>query len=133
MTVYMNIGGRSAVETAISALKERLETDPCFNLSSLPNEFDHSGDLCEFLVFLLGGAPIYNGRPAADLLSPICGCEDSYERFVDHLVAVFFGPQGFYEGEETLRTMMGRLRPCILAKPATPVLAYSVEDELMRA
>lgn len=134
MTLYMKIGGRTAIENALPALREALEADPCFDLPSSCAEFEQSGDLCEFLVFLFGGSPVYDGKPAASLLSPLCSCEDAYERFVDHLVAVFFGPSGNFEGEEGLRTTMSRLRPRVLSpKPVPPVLVYSIENELMHA
>ncbi|MDN3719579.1 hypothetical protein QW131_11205 [Roseibium salinum] len=49
-----------------------------------------SDDLSEFLIFLCGGAPFYDGEPVSRLLSPLCSSADTYQRFVDHLVAVLF-------------------------------------------
>ncbi len=134
MTLYMKIGGRSAVSGAMSSLRERLDADPLFELSAFRTDFDRSSDLCEFLVFLFGGAPFYDGKPVSDLLSPLCRCADAYERFVDHLEAVFFGSAGATEDKDDLRAIMANLRPRVLApKPAAPVLVYSVENEMMRA
>ncbi|WP_428524836.1 Clp protease ClpP [Roseibium sp.] len=134
MTLYMKIGGRKAVLAAVPALKERLDADPCFDLSALRGEFDTSGDLCEFLVFLFGGAPFYDGKPVTDLLSPLCDCDDVYGRFVDHLVAVLLRNALSEENEAELRSLMERLRPHVLApRPTAPVLVYSVDSDQLRA
>ena len=57
MTLYMTLGGRRTIIRAMPELRARLEQDPCFDLSGFHQEFDISGDFCEFLAFLLGGAP----------------------------------------------------------------------------
>lgn len=134
MTLYMKIGGRKAVEKAMPSLNARLEADPCFDLAAFGAEFSPSGDLCEFLVFLFGGAPYYDGKPVSDLLAPLCTCTDAYQRFVDHLVVVFNKSSTPVEDEHELRRLMGRLRPSVLApKPSAPILVYSVETGMMRA
>jgi hypothetical protein len=134
MTLYMKIGGRKAVLAAIPPLKNRLESDPCFDLAPLRGEFDASGDFCEFLVFLFGGSPFYDGKPVTDLLSPLCDCDDVYGRFVDHLVAVLLHDDLNEESEAELRSLMERLRPHVLApRPTAPVLVYSVDNDQLRA
>ncbi len=90
MTLYLKLGGRTAIMRAMPRLKARLEQDPCFDVTSFLPEFEHSDDLTEFLIFLAGGAPFYDGKPVCELLAPICTCNNIYERFVDHLVAVIF-------------------------------------------
>jgi truncated hemoglobin YjbI len=130
MTLYMKLGGRKAVMRAMPRLQARLEQDPCFDLAGFRQEFERSDDLAEFLVFLFGGAPFYDGKPVSALLSPICTCEDVYERFVDHLVAVFFGSRSLAADETDLRELMQRLRPRVLEpKPVAPVLVYSVDPD----
>lgn len=134
MTLYMKLGGRQAIMQAMPRLQARLEEDPCFDLSRFRPEFEQSDDLSEFLVFLFGGAPFYDGKPVCTLLSPLCTSADAYERFVDHMVAVFVGDTDVPAYEMDLRQLMNRLRPRVLSpKPAAPVLVYSVEPEIMSA
>ncbi|GAA0771798.1 Clp protease ClpP [Roseibium denhamense] len=134
MTLYLSLGGRGAIEQAMPRLKQQLKDDSCFDLSAFDKTFGGSDDLCEFLIFLLGGAPFYEGKPICDLLSPLCTCDDAYERFCDHLLSVF-GP-GTLSGAEvsSFRAILEELRPRILdPKPVKPVLVYSIEPERMRA
>ncbi|QFS99574.1 hypothetical protein FIV06_19240 [Labrenzia sp. THAF191b] len=130
MTLYMKLGGRTAIMRAMPRLKARLEQDPCFDVTNFLPEFEHSDDLTEFLIFLAGGAPFYDGKPVCELLAPICTCNNIYERFVDHLVAVIFDGAPAPGDEEHLRELMSRLRPHVLnPKPVAPVMVYSVEPE----
>ncbi|MHA7772462.1 globin family protein [Roseibium sp. M-1] len=134
MTLYMKLGGRKAIMRAMPRLQARLEQDPCFDLAGFRQEFERSDDLTEFLTFLFGGAPFYDGKPVSALLSPICTCVDVYERFVDHLVAVFFGGNALAADEADLRALMQRLQPQVLdPKPAAPVLVYSVDPDRLSA
>ena len=133
MTLYMKLGGRRAIMQAMPRLLSRLEQDPCFHLEDIRGEFERSDDLSEFLIFLAGGAPFYDGKPVCELLSPICTCADVYERFVDHLVSVLLvGPRSSASDETDLRNLMGHLRPQVLdPKPVPPELVYSVEPKLL--
>ncbi|PVB60930.1 Clp protease ClpP [Labrenzia sp. 011] len=133
MTLYMKLGGRKAIMQAMPRLRTRLEQDSCFDLSKFRQEFETSDDLCEFLTFLSGGAPFYDGKPVAELLTPVCPSQETYQRFVDHLVAVLF--DGSASGEESvLRDVMERLRPQVLnPKPVAPVLVYSAKRETLSA
>ncbi|MBN9670893.1 Clp protease ClpP [Roseibium aggregatum] len=134
MTLYNKLGGRKAIMQAMPLLQVRLEQDPCFDLTKFRQEFERSDDLTEFLVFLFGGAPFYDGKPVNALLSPICTCADVYDRFVDHLVAVFFDGTAIAAAEEDLRNLMDRLRPQVLCpKPVAPVLVYSLETDMLSA
>ena len=134
MTLYLKLGGRKAIKRAMPRLQARLEQDPCFDLGGFRDEFEHSDDLTEFLIFLSGGAPFYDGKPICDLLSPICTCTDIYERFVDHLVAVMFGGTVSRSDETSFRELMKRLRPQVLdPKPLPPVLVYSIEKDTLSA
>lgn len=134
MTLYMKLGGRKAIMRAMPHLLARLEQDPCFTPRSFRQEFERSDDLSEFLIFLSGGAPFYDGKPISALLSPICTCADIYERFVDHLVNVLIGGRPAAGDEADLRQLMERLRPHVLdPKPVAPVKVYSVEPEMLRA
>lgn len=134
MTLYMKLGGRKAVMQAMPRLKQRLEQDECFDLSGFREEFERSDDLTEFLIFLSGGAPFYDGKPVCELLSPICTCSDLYARFVDHLVGAFFGGKAGTGDETEFRRLLDRLRPQVLSpKPVAPVLVYSVEPETLSA
>ncbi|MBO6894326.1 MAG: Clp protease ClpP [Roseibium sp.] len=133
MTLYMKLGGRQAIMRAMPSLKSRLEQDPCFDLKGFRQEFEHSDDLTEFLIFLSGGAPFYDGKPVSELLSPLCTCEDIYHRFVDHLVAVFFDNHRGESDEKGLRDLMDRLRPQVLnPKPVAPIKVYSVDQDVLR-
>ena len=134
MTLYLKLGGREAVVRAMPRLKARLEQDPCFDITRFREEFEGSDDLTEFLIFLCGGAPFYDGKPVCELLSPICTCSDVYEQFVDHLVIVFFAGNENQCDEAELRQLMETLRPQVLdPKPVDPIMVYSVEQELISA
>lgn len=134
MTLYMKLGGRKAIMEAMPHLLARLETDPCFDLDTYRRQSERSEDLTEFLIFLSGGAPLYDGMSVTDLLSPICTGEKIYGRFVDHLVAVLVGDDLVDGEEDDLRQLMDQLRPHVLdPKPVAPVLVYAVEPELLDA
>lgn len=134
MTLYMKLGGRKTIMQAMPRLQARLEEDPCFDPGRFRQEFERSEDLSEFLIFLSGGAPFYDGKPVTKLLSPICTGSDIYQRFVDHLAAVFFEDAPSSDEEIELRDVMERLRPQVLnPKPVAPVLVYSVEQDMLSA
>ncbi|GAB4517480.1 MAG: hypothetical protein Tsb0019_17260 [Roseibium sp.] len=134
MTLYMKLGGRKAIMQAMPRLLARLDEDPCFDLGPYRREIEHSDDLSEFLVFLAGGAPAYDGKPVCELLSPICTGDEVYNRFVDHLVAVLFGESPQHDDETDLRQLMDRLRPRVLnPRPTKPVLVYSVDTTMQIA
>ncbi|MEO9527864.1 Clp protease ClpP [Roseibium sp.] len=134
MTLYMKLGGRKAIMQAMPALHARLDKDPCFDIATFRQEFERSDDLTEFLIFLSGGAPFYDGKPVADLLSPICTGEDVYIRFVDHLVAVLFTERSTEDEKDALRQLMDQLRPQVLdPKPVAPVLVYAIEPDPLNA
>lgn len=134
MTLYLKLGGREAIMRAMPRLQARLEQDPCFDVARFRQEFERSDDLTEFLIFLAGGAPFYDGKPVCELLSPICTCHDVYERFVDHLVVVFFAGNRNECDETDFRGLMDALRPQVLdPKPVDPIMVYSVEQELISA
>jgi len=134
MTLYMKLGGRKTITQAMPRLLARLEQDPRFTLGSLRQELERSDDLTEFLVFLSGGAPFYDGKPINELLSPICPCQEVYGRFVDHMVCVLFGGNPAAADETDLRNLMDRIRPHVLdPKPVAPVPAYSVEPDMLSA
>ncbi|KZM48589.1 Clp protease ClpP [Labrenzia sp. OB1] len=133
MTLYMKLGGRRAFMQAMPRLQARLEQDSCFDSSKFRHEFEQSDDLSEFLIFLFGGAPYYEGKPVTKLLSPVCPSVETYQRFVDHLVAAFFDGRASDE-EADLRNLMERLRPQVLnPKPVAPVLVYSAKRETLSA
>lgn len=134
MTLYLKLGGREAVVRAMPRLQARLEQDPCFDITAFRQEFERPDDLTEFMIFLSGGAPFYDGKPICELLSPICTCPDIYERFVDHLVIVFFAGSRNERDETELRRLMDALRPQVLdPKPVDPIRVYSVEQEVLSA
>ena len=134
MTLHMKLGGREAVVRSMPRLQARLEQDPCFDVTMFRQEFEHSDDLTEFLIFLAGGAPFYDGKPVCELLSPICTCTDVYERFVDHLVVVFFAGSRNENDEAEFRSLMDALQPQVLdPRPVDPIMVYSVEQELISA
>ncbi len=134
MTLYIKLGGRRAITQAMPRLQARLEQDTRFAFDSFRKEFECSDDLCEFLIFLFGGAPFYDGKPVYELLSPVCTSADVYEQFVDHLVSVFLGSKFSGEDETNLRRLMERLRPQVLSpKPAAPVLVYSAGKDILSA
>lgn len=134
MTLYLKLGGRKAIMHAMPRLQARLEQDPCFDLDGFRQEFECGDDLTEFLIFLSGGAPFYDGKPICELLSPICTCSNVYERFVDHLIAVILVEKGHQSDEKDFRELLSRLRPQVLdPKPVSPVLVYSVERDTLSA
>jgi len=134
MTLYLKLGGREAMMKAMPRLRARLEQDPCFDISRLQKEFERADDFTEFLIFLVGGAPFYDGKPISELLSPICTCKDVYERFVDHLVMVLLAGKRSDRDEYDLRQLMTTLRPQVLdPRPVAPIMVYSVEQELISA
>ena len=69
MTLYLKLGGREAMMKAMPRLRARLEQDPCFDISRLQKEFERADDFTEFLIFLVGGAPIL--RWQADLRTSV--------------------------------------------------------------
>lgn len=110
MTLYLNIGGRKAIKAVLPVLQARLEADPVFDPDHIRQAFGQTTDLCEFLVFITGGAPVYDGKPMAELLMPLCRSEEAYGRFAEHLAAGL-GDQGAAPQDVTeLHQLMQRLR-----------------------
>ncbi|MEP4768430.1 MAG: Clp protease ClpP [Roseibium sp.] len=133
MTLYITLGGRKAILQAMPQLWTRLEQDPCIDLGEFRKEYEQSSDMCEFLVFLSGGAPFYDGKSVYELLSPLLTCTNVYDRFVDHLVVILSSESTTQKYESDLREAMSRLRPQILnPKPVAPIPICSVESDPMQ-
>lgn len=90
MTLYLKLGGRPAVEAAVSTLLERLSKDPVFTrrqqgaLKTCPRE-----GLIEFLVFIFAGAPTYEGNSLHEAHGGLVVTGAQLDRFIDHLVSIF--------------------------------------------
>ncbi len=90
MTLYLRLGGRPAVEAAVSSLLERLGDDPVFMtrnqvaLKACPRE-----SLTEFLVFIFAGAPTYEGNSLHEAHGGLVVTGAQLDRFIDHLVSIF--------------------------------------------
>ena len=130
MTLYLRLGGRAAIDEALFRLRERLSGDPAFKHANFRGELQSRSDFAEFLVFLVGGAPFYDGRPVNELLSPLCDSEDLYDRFAGHIIDALRDFGCSKEDAQELRSLLLRLRPQVLdPKPRKPVAVYSLEPE----
>ena len=121
MTLYLKLGGRPAIVEAMRRLETLMMQEE--NLPHVDNEtsLEQSEELCEFLIFLSGGAPIYDSAPISEILGPVCPSDDSYDRFVDHLVTAMFGPRRAPRTEAELRLMMEHIRPHVVGRePGKP-------------
>lgn len=108
----MKLGGRPAILRAMAQLHQKLVQDERFAHAQLNAPLSEREDLCEFFIFLSGGAPMYDGPPARVLFRPICADADSYDVFVAYLVDVLTGAGSPLEAE--LRRIMDHIRPHVL-------------------
>lgn len=114
MTLYLKLGGRPAFREAIETLKSRLYQDSTFRLSQGDPVLRHSDELCEFLIFLFGGAPYYDGMPIGRVLSPLRLDDSRYDRFVDHVVSALENRRSSIRDETQLRVVMEHIRPHVV-------------------
>lgn len=117
MTLYLKIGGRPAFKEAMTRLEDRLSSDGSFGFAEQGGKLSNTDDLCEFLIFLSGGAPFYDGSPVAEILGPLRLSDARYDLFVDHLVDVLTGDLRSIRAETELRLVMEHVRPHVVSPP----------------
>jgi hypothetical protein len=120
MTLYLKLGGRPAIEEAAKRLQRRLRHDPAFRepVASAPD--NHRTDLSEFLIFLSGGSPFYDGTPIGKILAPLCPSDEAFDLFVDHLATVLIGNDRPVQVEAQLRLLMEHIRPYAVDSEVSP-------------
>ena len=113
MTLYLKLGGRPGISRAVEGLLERLRKD---RTGRADHELDveQRTDLTEFLIFLSGGAPFYDGRPIASLLSHFCPNDAAFDRMVDLLAEAAIGQERSIRVEAELRLMMEHIRAHVI-------------------
>lgn len=114
MTLYFKLGGRPAIVEAMRRLETLMIQEERLPHVDSKASFGQSEELCEFLIFLSGGAPVYDNAPIRKILGPVCPCDDSYDLFVDHLVTAMIGPHRAPRTEAELRLMMEHIRPHVV-------------------
>lgn len=117
MELYLTLGGRPAIKAAVERLDHRLRLDSGFGASNKPLPASYLEDLTEFLVFVTGGAPVYEGRPVSSLLRPLCPSDEAFEILVDHVVTVLIGRERRFAEEAELRRLLGHAKPLVLSAP----------------
>ncbi len=117
MTLYLKLGGRPAFQEAIKTLENRLYQDGAFRPSQDGHILRHADELCEFLVFLFGGAPFYDGMPIGAVLQPLRLDDSRYDRFVDHVVNALGGNRSSVRNEAQMRVVMEHIRPHVVNVP----------------
>ncbi|MEJ8476725.1 Clp protease ClpP [Roseibium algae] len=110
MTLYLKFGGRPAFAQAMNQLMQRLRVDPDFSRAAADISIKHQDDLCEFLIFLTGGSPIYENTPVSELLSALCQTDRAFDAFVDHFAAALKSHNVPVEATEELRSLMEKIR-----------------------
>jgi hypothetical protein len=75
MTLYLELGGRTAIRRAVLATQAGDQPAPQATLE----------DLTEFLVFLFGGAPVYEGPALHHTVAAICQGHSGFDRLADEL------------------------------------------------
>ncbi|ADZ70239.1 hypothetical protein [Polymorphum gilvum] len=109
MTLYLTLGGRPAIRQAVAAVLT--EPMPEAGGGTVPAAAATAADdLTEFLVFLFGGAPIYEGPPISHTLAPYCADPGGYDRFVDRLARHLVGRNLPVRVEAELRVLLERVR-----------------------
>ncbi|WP_346895205.1 Clp protease ClpP [uncultured Roseibium sp.] len=117
MTLYLKLGGRPAFQEAMKTLENKLYQDGAFRPSQDGRILRHSDELCEFLVFLFGGAPFYDGMPIGTVLQPLRLDDNRYDRFVDHVVNALGGDRSSVSNEAQMRVVMEHIRPHVVNTP----------------
>lgn len=114
MTLYLDLGGRPALKRSTERLIIRLQQDPIF--AKAPPACPHvlKEDLTEFLVFLFGGAPFYEGHSAEEMLHPYCYNDRAFDAFVEHVIAVLIDPKHTFMLEQPVRCRLSTLREAVL-------------------
>ncbi len=84
MTLYLELGGRTAILNAVSAALAGTD-------ATQPGTAE---DFTELLVFLFGGAPVYEGPALHQTLGPVCRDHTGFDRLADALTrALIRSPQ----------------------------------------
>lgn len=84
MTLYLELGGRTAILNAVSAALAGTD-------ATQPGTAE---DFTEFLVFLFGGAPVYEGPALHQTLGSVCRDHAGFDRLADALArALIRSPQ----------------------------------------
>ncbi|MBA5777968.1 hypothetical protein H2509_12625 [Stappia sp. F7233] len=118
MTLYLRLGGRPAIEAAVSSLLRRLREDSLFAgqphspLRTCPRE-----GLTEFLVYIFAGSPTYEGRALGEAHGGLFLDTPRYDRFVDHLVSIFSNDGTNARIAIEARYVLERVRPFVLNSP----------------
>lgn len=118
MTLYLKLGGRPVFAQAVRTCLRLTCTDTGQSTEAAFTEA-WKADLLEFLIYLYGGAPYYEGPLAADLFAPICPDHGAFDHFIDRLVAALMGERKTVKLETRLRLVLETIRPKVFGE--TPV------------
>lgn len=88
MTLYIELGGRSVIERAVrQVLNVRLQNTSRPSDVMLPHQAELlREDLTEFLIFLFGGAPFYEGPAIHHAFSYICNSHSAFDEVRDMFI-----------------------------------------------
>lgn len=118
MTMYFTIGGRPACARAVEQLEHHLSQDARFTLPKHDGRWCHADDFCEFLVFLAGGAPFYEGLPISQILGSFCPNNERYDHVAGLLASLLTGNAESAHLKPKLHAALEHLRPHVVAASA---------------
>ncbi len=99
---------------ALDDLFGRLNADPSLAPAATSMDSEIRADLLEFLIFLAGGSPVYDGLPVSKMLSPLCPTNEAFDDFVDHVATSMIGTERPVRIEADLRLMLEHIRPHVV-------------------
>ena len=110
MTLYLELGGRAALRRAVLAAQGGDQPAPQATLE----------DFVEFLVFLFGGAPVYEGPALHHTVAAICQGHSGFDRLVDDLTGALTGAPATAPLAHDVRRVLEQVR-CHAVRGPHPV------------
>ncbi|NBN63732.1 hypothetical protein GWI72_03765 [Microvirga tunisiensis] len=107
MTLYLELGGRAAIRRALEATLS----------GGHPEQVEAREEFAEFLVFLFGGAPVYEGPALHQTVAPFCCGHQAYDRLVDALTEVLTASPQAAGLERDVRRALEQVRCHVVRSP----------------
>ncbi|MXN64125.1 hypothetical protein GR183_04360 [Stappia sp. GBMRC 2046] len=119
MTLYLRLGGRPALERAVGEVMARLVKDPLFmSRNQVRLRICPRDALIDFLTYLTGGSPTFDGAPLGYVHDGLFISEQQYGRFAQHLVSVLGRDGADPRAATEFRYILDRVRPYLFAERA---------------
>lgn len=119
MTLYLRLGGHPAIERAVDEVMAQLVKDPLFmSRNQVRLRICPRTGLVEFLTYLTGGSPTYEGLPLGFVHDGLFVNERQFDVFAQYLISAIGRNGEDMRAATEISYILERVRPYLFAEAA---------------